>query len=60
MAVAILVLSLVATLAMEGSVSTVSSDVINDANALELPVEETTIPQAEIPAAEEEAPAEVE
>ena len=59
MAVAILVLSLVATLAMEGSTVTVSTDVVNDANALELPVEETTIPQAEIPAAEE-APVEVE
>ncbi len=58
MAIAIVVLSLVATLTMEGPGSTLSSDVVKDANALvesqaeELPV----IPQAEVPAAEE-APA---
>ncbi len=63
MAIAILVLSLVATLAMSGSMSHVSNDAVKDANVLlEKQAQEApaAIPQAEVPAAEEvvEVPAE--
>lgn len=46
MAVAIVVLSLVATLAMEGPTTGVSSDVVKDANTL-IEKQSTPIPQAE-------------
>ena len=62
MAVAILVLSLVATVAMEGGNVEGSSALSKDAQALQerLIENETAIPQAEIPAAQEEAAPEAE
>uniref|UniRef100_UPI0040566F7E preprotein translocase subunit SecG n=1 Tax=Alistipes sp. TaxID=1872444 RepID=UPI0040566F7E len=65
MAIAIVVLSLTATLVMEAPGAGASSEVVKDAGALveSLPTEVEGVPQAELPAEEipaEEAPAAVE
>ena len=60
MAVAILVLSLIATVAMDGGNVEGASGLLKDQQALQERVleQEAAIPQAEIPAATEETPAE--
>lgn len=62
MAIAIVVLSLAATLAMEGGSTNVSSEVSKDANALieQQAAETPAVPQVEIPAEAAETPAEAE